>query len=138
MVLYLYFKIFWIYFLVSISKIVPFFNWTLGILLFLSILPCQHPVVCPHSQNLTILEFCFLWCCVTKETTCHGNTNNAMDFVTLKILQNDLGCFNQYWWSIHIIHWSFVILHLDSWMALVHTNQWKTQEAYESQMKNVF
>jgi len=34
MVLYFYFKIFWIYFLMSISKIVPFFNWTLGGLLF--------------------------------------------------------------------------------------------------------
>jgi hypothetical protein len=28
-----------------ISKYVPFFNWTLGGLLFLSPLPCQHPIV---------------------------------------------------------------------------------------------
>jgi len=53
MVLHFYFRKFWIYFLVSIPKIVPFFNWTLGKLLFLSILPCRHLVVCPHSQDLT-------------------------------------------------------------------------------------
>ncbi len=40
-----YFKIFWIYFVTSISKIVSFYYWILKKLLFLYTLPCLHPLL---------------------------------------------------------------------------------------------
>jgi hypothetical protein len=44
----------------------------------------------------------WILCCYRiKETTCHRDTKNMMDFVTLNFLQSDLSCSYWYWWSIH-------------------------------------
>ncbi len=70
--------------------------------------------------------------CVTKETTCHGdkkcNGFCNLNFFTkwLKLFQSMLML------NPCIAHWSSKILHLDRWMALIHTNQRKTQETSKS------
>jgi hypothetical protein len=73
-----------------------------------------------------------LCCCMTKETTCHGDKKwngfrNPKFFTKwLKLFQSMLMV------NPCTIHWSSKVLHLDRRMALIHTNQQKTQETSKS------